>query len=248
MSDRDYWERHAQHYDVSLRWVLGRPLPRMLELVTEAVRGKGRVLEVAAGTGVVTSAIAQSCDAVVASDYAAGMLAALEQKVKDAGLKNVTCERADIYALPYQAGEFDTVVAANVLHLVPDLPAAFQALRNVTKPGGTLVAPTFCHDETKASWLVSRLLAVGGFPRHRRFTMDSLCSAFEGSGLKVAQAELLGGLIPIGFVEAEFEVSDYQRKRLNLDLHIISIARPRYQMTKGPFRGPFSFGGGGARS
>ena len=56
MSDKDYWERHARNYDASLRWVLGRPLPRMLELTSEAVRGKGRVLEVAAGTGIVTSA------------------------------------------------------------------------------------------------------------------------------------------------------------------------------------------------
>ena len=185
MSDRDYWERHARNYDASLRWVLGRPLPRMLGLVSEAVRGKRRVLEVAAGTGIVTSAISQSSDSVVATDYAAAMVAALEQRGKDAGLTNVTCEQADIYALPYPAGEFDAVVAANVLHLVPDLPAALDALRQVLKPGGSLVVPTFCHDETKVSWLVSRILAVSGFPGHRRFTLQSLQSGLEENGLKV---------------------------------------------------------------
>lgn len=204
MSDRDYWERHARRYDASLKWVLGRPLPRMLELASDAVRGKRRVLEVAAGTGIVTSAIAQASDSVVATDYAAAMVEALEQRVLDAGLENVTCEQADIYALPYTAGEFDAVVAANVLHLVPDLPAALHALRNVTKPGGSLVVPTFCHDETKASWLVSRLLAVSGFPGHRRFTMRSLRSALEDSGLQINHEELIPGLIPVGFVEAVF--------------------------------------------
>lgn len=201
MSDKDYWERHARNYDASLRWVLGRPLPRMLELASEAVRGKRRVLEVAAGTGIVTSAIAQTSNSVVATDYAAAMVEALEQRVQHAGLKNVTCEQADIYALPYEAGEFDAVVAANVLHLVPDLPVAIRALRNVTKPVGSLVAPTFCHDETKTSWLVSRLLVVSGFPGHRCFTMQSLRSTLEDNGLHVAHAELLPGLIPIGFVE-----------------------------------------------
>ena len=205
MSDKDYWERHARNYDASLRWVLGRPLPRMLELASEAVRGKARVLEVAAGTGIVTSAIAQTCDSFVATDYAVAMVEALEQRVQGAGFKNVRCEQADIYALPYSAGEFDTVVAANVLHLVPDLPAAIEALRKVTKPGGLLVAPTFCHDETKLSWLVSRVLAVSGFPGHRRFTMRSLRSALEDNGLHVARAEILSGLIPIGFVEGVFE-------------------------------------------
>ena len=204
MSDREYWDRHARNYDASLRWVLGRPLPRRLELASAAVRGKLRVLEVAAGTGFVTSAIAQTSDSVVATDYAAAMVEALKQRVKRAGIENVTCEQADIYALPYPAGEFDTVVAANVLNLVPDLPAAIEALRKVTKPSGSLVVPTFCHDETRLSWLASRILAVSGFPGHRRFTMRSLRCALEENGVEVAHAELLSGLIPIGFVAATF--------------------------------------------
>ena len=204
MSDKDYWERHARNYDASMRWTLGRPMPRMLELTSDAVQGKGKVLEVAAGTGIVTVAIAQSSDSVIATDYAAAMVESLELRVRDAGLKNVTCEQADIYSLPYSAGEFDAVVAANVLHLVPDLATAIQALRSVMKPDGMLVAPTFCHDETKTSWLVSRLLAVSGFPGHRRFTMRSLRGALEENGLKISRAENLPGLIPIGFVEASF--------------------------------------------
>jgi ubiquinone/menaquinone biosynthesis C-methylase UbiE len=205
MSDRNYWEKHARNYDASLKWVLGRPLPRMLELSSEAVRGKRSVLEAAAGTGIITSAIAQTSESVVATDYANAMVEALEQRIEDAGFTNVTCEQADIYALPYEAGEFDAVVAANVLHLVPDLPAAIQSLRRVTKPGGVLIAPTFCHDQTKLSWLVSRVLAVSGFPGHRRFTLRSLQSGLEENGLKVVNIELLPGLIPIGFVEATFK-------------------------------------------
>ena len=69
MSDKDHWERHARNYDVSLHRVLGRPLPRMLQLASEAVRGKDKVLEVAAGTGIVTSAIARASHSVIATDY-----------------------------------------------------------------------------------------------------------------------------------------------------------------------------------
>lgn len=132
------------------------------------------------------------------------MVEALERRVQGAGLKNVTCEQADIYALPYSAGEFDAVVAANVLHLVPDLPTAIHALRSVTKPGGVLVAPTFCHDETRLSWLVSRVLAVSGFPGHRRFAVQTLRSNLEENGLEVIQMELLPGIIPIGFIAGVF--------------------------------------------
>ena len=203
-NDRNYWERHARNYDASLRWVLGRPLPRTLELAGEAVRGRQRVLEVAAGTGIVTTAIAQTSESVVATDYAEAMVNELEKRIKDAGLSNVTCEQADIYSLSYPAGEFDAVVAANVLHLVPDLAAAIESLRHVAKPGGLLVAPTFCHNETKVSWLLSRLFAITGFPVHRRFTIESLCAALEENGLRVVKFESLPGLIPIGYVEAVF--------------------------------------------
>lgn len=199
-SDREYWERHAAKYDLSLR-PLGRPLPRMLELVAVAVSGRPRVLEVAAGTGLVTPVLAEAAGEVVATDYAAAMVDHLREKVAAAGSTNVECRQADIYELPFEPGTFDAVVAANVLHLVPDLEAALAALVGMLRPNGILVAPTFCHDETRLSWFVSRLLAVTGFPGHRRFTVKSLQEAIEDAGVQVTRGEAIGGLLPIGYVE-----------------------------------------------
>lgn len=199
-SERQYWERHAAKYDLSLR-PLGRPLPRMLELVAEAVSGRTRVLEVAAGTGLVTPVLAQAADEVVATDYAAAMVDHLREKVAAAGSTNVECRQADIYELPFEPGSFDAVVAANVLHLVPDLEGALAALVGMLRPGGVLVAPTFCHDETWLSWFVSRLLAVTGFPGQRRFTVKSLRTALETAGLAVDRCEAIPGLLPVGYLD-----------------------------------------------
>lgn len=201
--NRSYWDKHAKNYDRSMS-LLGRPIPRMVELAGEATRGLGRVLEVAAGTGLVTPALAAGAGEVIATDYSAVMVAALEQRVRDAAVANVRCEQADLYTLRFDAGTFDAVVAANVLHLVPDLPGALAALRRVVKPGGQVIVPTFCHDETALSWVVSRALAVTGFPGHRRFTANSLQQAVEDAGVRVTRTETLPGLIPIGYVEGTF--------------------------------------------
>lgn len=67
--DRRYWDEHAKNYDRSMA-LLGGPLPRMTELAGSAVRGASRVLEVAAGTGLVTSALAAGAGDVVATDRA----------------------------------------------------------------------------------------------------------------------------------------------------------------------------------
>jgi phosphatidylethanolamine/phosphatidyl-N-methylethanolamine N-methyltransferase len=198
--DRDYWERHALNYDASLR-VLSRPLPRMLELTMQAVRGADNVLEVAAGTGLVTTAIAANVGRLTATDYTSAMVNVLRERTSKLGLGNVTCEQADIYALPYEPESFDVVVAANVLHLVPDLAGALASLGRMVRPGGKLVLPTFCHDQTLLSSLVSRVLALTGFPGHRRFTGSALVSALEKHGIQVQRHEVIGGLIPVCYVE-----------------------------------------------
>ena len=78
--DRSYWERHARRYDRSTRF-LGRPLPRALALAAAAVLGRADVLELAAGTGAFTAAIAPEVGALIATDYAQAMVDALAQLV-----------------------------------------------------------------------------------------------------------------------------------------------------------------------
>lgn len=196
---RAYWERHARRYDRSTR-LLARPVPRMCELVVEAVRGRGRVLELAAGTGLVTVAIAPVVGELVATDYAAAMVAQLATRV--AALANVRCEAADVYALAYPAASFDAVVAANVLHLLPDLAGALASMRRVLRPGGVLVVPTYLHAETLRAAVLSRAFALTGFPGHRRFTARSLRAAIEAAGLRVGRAETIPGPFPIGYLDA----------------------------------------------
>jgi len=140
-ADRTYWERHAARYDRSVR-ILARPLRRMLALVSDAVRGL-RVLEVAAGTGLVTQAIATSAREVVATDYASAMVALLDQRLREAAFTRVHCEKADLYDLPFADHDFDAVVAANVPHLGPDFDSALLSPRRVPKPTGLLTVPTF---------------------------------------------------------------------------------------------------------
>jgi phosphatidylethanolamine/phosphatidyl-N-methylethanolamine N-methyltransferase len=201
-----YWERHAAHYDHSLR-MLRKPLPRMIELTAEAVRGTQRVLEVAAGTGLVTAALAESAQSVLATDYAPGMVAIVERRMREAGYSHVHCQQADLYSLPFADASFDIVVAANVLHLVPNLETALSSLGRVLAPSGRLIAPTFCHDETARSWVLSRILALTGFPSHRRFSARSFRGTLEICGLELLRTETLSGVIPIEYVEARFRTA-----------------------------------------
>lgn len=204
MSDdtaKAYWDRHASNYDRSMA-ILGGPIPAMVERARRAVEGASSVLEVAAGTGLVTLAIAGAAQRIVATDYAAGMVERLRSKLNAAGVSNVEVKQADVYALPFPAETFDAVVAANVLHLVPDERAALAALRRMLKPTGRLIVPTYCHQESMLARFVSRVLALTGFPGSRRFSMQQLRKTVEASHFEVLRAEVLPGVIPIGYIEA----------------------------------------------
>jgi phosphatidylethanolamine/phosphatidyl-N-methylethanolamine N-methyltransferase len=200
-SGRTYWERHAANYDRSMR-ILGGPLPRVLELIAQDVEGTDVVLEVAAGTGIVTLAGAPRVGRWIASDYAESMVKTLRERVARAGLRNVECTRRDLYALEMEDESVGAVVAANVLHLVPDLPGALGALRTVLRPGGSLLAPTYCHAEGAVARAISTLLGLTGFPGRRRFTADSLERALVEAGFRVDRVELVPGLIPMAYVAA----------------------------------------------
>lgn len=198
---RSYWERHAKRYDRATAF-LSRPVPRMLELATRVARGKKRVLEVAAGTGLITTALAPVVQDLIATDYAAEMVAQLEARVRDGRLSNVRVAQADIAALEFAPMTFDAVFAANVLHLLPDLEVALANLRRVLERGGVLVAPTYLHAETIATRMLSRLLGLTGFPGVRRFTSGTLREAISSAGFHVVRVETIPGPFPVGYIEA----------------------------------------------
>jgi len=174
----------------------------MLELAVDAARGCGDVLEVAAGTGLLTAAIAPVVRSMIATDYAPAMVAQLEKRLRTDGVENVICQQADIEALTFPDHSFDAVIAANVLHLLPDLERSLASLRRVIRPNGHLIAPTYLHAETVGASLLSRLFGLTGFPGARRFDSSTLQKSIEEAGFRIATYEAIRGPFPIGFVDA----------------------------------------------
>lgn len=202
MSDdgRAFWERTASRYDLSMR-LFGGPLDAMLPFVVQEVDGLDRVLELAAGTGLVTAAIAPAVGELVATDYADAMVERLGERAQALGLGNVRTRTLDVYSLDSEA-QYDAVVASNVLHLLPDVERALEAMVRALRPGGRLIVPTYCHDQTALSRFTSRLMGLVGFPGQRRLTLDGLAATVAAHGLEVHRSVLLPGLLPIGFVSA----------------------------------------------
>lgn len=104
-----------------------------------APRASHRVLEIAAGTGVVTRALSEVLPeslSIVSTDLNRAMLDHAEALGTS---RPVEWRQADAQDLPFSAGEFDTVVCQFGVMFFPDKSKAFAEVRRVLKAGGTFI-------------------------------------------------------------------------------------------------------------
>ncbi len=96
----------------------------------------GRVLETAAGTGVLTRALASRLPAnvsITATDLNEPMLTQAQKSLSD---KRVAWQQADALALPFDDGSFDAVACQFGAMFFPDRVKGFAEARRVLKSGG----------------------------------------------------------------------------------------------------------------
>jgi ubiquinone/menaquinone biosynthesis C-methylase UbiE len=93
------------------------------------------VLELAAGTGAVSRALAAALPRarIVATDLNPGMLEVARAR---AAAENLRFEPADAQSLPFAAGAFDLAVAQFGAMFFPDKVGAYREVRRVLAPGG----------------------------------------------------------------------------------------------------------------
>src|SRR5713101_996481 len=102
-------------------------------------RSLSRVLEIAAGTGVVTRALASVLPASV-SIIATDLNQAMVDQASVVGTKRtVEWRQADAMQLPFPDGTFDAVVCQFGVMFFPEKSKALGEFHRVLRPGGTLL-------------------------------------------------------------------------------------------------------------
>ena len=128
------FDRAVDYYDRT------RALPpgvedAMAEAVSAELRGRGRVLEIGAGTGRIALPLIGAGIDVAGLDLSLPMLERFAEKAEG----SVPLVQADATRLPFRDGSFGAAYAVHVLHLIPDWQTAVRELVRVVATGGVLL-------------------------------------------------------------------------------------------------------------
>jgi ubiquinone/menaquinone biosynthesis C-methylase UbiE len=181
------WDKTAPGYDRQIVFFERNWFAGGREWLGE--RARGRVLEVAIGTG--RSLPYYPADVTVTGiELSPAMLAIARQRAASLG-RDVTLREADAEHLPFDDASFDTVTCALALCTIPSPAAAVGEMRRVLAPGGRLLLldhvgstwpPLYA-----AQWLVERItIRTAG----EHFTRRQL-PLVTAAGFQIAEAERL---------------------------------------------------------
>lgn len=134
---RAYFDRHAEGYDRGMQSCERRLLGENRQWATS--RATGRVLELAAGTGLNFALYPADVTQVVAVELSERMCALAQHRIDDAGWTRCTVQLGDVQRLSFPDGSFDTVLSTYSLCTIPDPATALREAARVLQPGGRLV-------------------------------------------------------------------------------------------------------------
>ncbi len=160
--------------------------------------GRGRLLDVAAGSGIAASELGQRGWTVSALDVSEPLL----EQIRARGVGDVRLHDLASGPLPYEDCSFRAVFAGEILEHLVDTAGFLADIRRVLEPGGVVVITT-----PNLASLENRLrLALGLYPRWvdfelageghvRAYTAPVLRRQLREHGLEVS--DVLGNFVPL---------------------------------------------------
>ena len=131
---------------------------------------------------------------LVATDFSDGMLKQASKKCRH--FDTVTFQKADITHLDFADASFDKVVAGNVIHLLPEPEKSLAELKRITKPGGTIIIPTYINMSKRTGTFAVKFIELLGANFKRQFDFESYKQFFADMGYSNITYEIVDGRMP----------------------------------------------------
>jgi ubiquinone/menaquinone biosynthesis C-methylase UbiE len=190
-----YWSQFAHSYDRDGEYIVGKPILRAIVKRLSEERDLGDCVELGCGTGYLARAIAGNARHVVATDLSDEMLEVARTQLTE--FQNVTIQKADCANTGFPAERYDSVLMANLIHVIDAPLPCLQESYRILRDGGLLIVVDFtCYRMGlfRTAQLGLRYLKRWGVPpRHGRNDLapEELVRLVESAGFTVKNVQLL---------------------------------------------------------
>lgn len=195
MEKETYWSKFADNFDQKSLNIVGKASTEIIQNAAASQKNLGNTLELGCGCGAFSDILRLEATHLTATDFSDEMVAATKKRLES--LNDITIEKANCFKLQYPNCSFDTIFAANLLHVIPNPELALQEWRKAMKPGGKLIIISFTSEgmtEQDLQEMIGRYLENFGQPPTtvQSLTVEKVKTMLSTAGFKIEQASLIG--------------------------------------------------------
>ena len=195
-NDYDYWSRFAKTYDDDNLFIIGEETNDAVREWLEGQFGESdTVLEIGCGNGFTSKMIARLVGEITITDMSVEMLREARANLRD--FDNVRIRMDDCYSTSLKGESFDSILYANVIHIVRDPQHVLAEGRRLLKPSGRLIVIDYTSHglsaRAKKAMMRRYMDRWGHVPIHSfGASPDILREMAENAGYAVEESILVG--------------------------------------------------------
>ncbi len=168
-------------------------------------------LEVAAGSGALTQALAKRVKSLLAIDFAPDMIEILRERMRAAEADHVRCEVMDGQALRLEDDCFDRAACCFGLMLFPERAKGFAEMRRVLRPGGRALVTGWAGPDKFESMGIFLAAMRAAFPEMPAPAAPPPVFSLADLASFKSQMEAAGfDDVEVDFVSRDLEVEDFE--------------------------------------
>ena len=140
---KKFWDNASKNYDkTEERFEYIHSKSR--ENTKKLLKSSNIVLDYGCGTGTTSCEIANHVKEIHAIDISSKMIEIAKEKAVLSKVENINFVQTDIFDERYRKESFDTILAFNMLHTVPNPHNVTQRIHELLKPEGLFISLTPC--------------------------------------------------------------------------------------------------------
>ena len=195
MEKETYWSKFANDFEERTNYVVGKNDMELIETFLSKQKALGKTLEVGCGNGTYSKILILEAENLTATDFSDEMVAVAKERLKDA--ENVSVEKANCFNLSYPDSSFNTVLMANLLHIIREPEKAVAEGKRVLNKNGKLIVISFTTEGMtffNRLGMIYRYLKTYGkpSPTAQTLTVQKTRDMVKNCGFEIEEAKLIG--------------------------------------------------------